>query len=207
MLVDRIAGCPREERCAQAFSWELSLIKNPKIVEFVKYVFDKLCPEYFWTVGASSSGKYHPQFAQGQCGLVRHTKMAVWWAVQLHRVTEGKLCGYDLDEAIAAILLHDILKQGNPQWTLANSVQSHGIFLAQKIMEADLCPQKDGAEPEDWACRIVEAVQDHMGRWTDHPGRTDEEFLDRMSVLSAFVHLCDYVASRKVEEGVASLYA
>ncbi len=38
---------------------ELDFISNDVIHDFVSVALDKL-PEYFWSVPASSSGKYHP---------------------------------------------------------------------------------------------------------------------------------------------------
>ena len=55
---------------------ELDFISNDVIHDFVSVALDKL-PEYFWSVPASSSGKYHPSYALGNGGLVRHTIAAV----------------------------------------------------------------------------------------------------------------------------------
>ena len=46
------------------------------------YLIDSL-PDYFFEVAAASTGKYHPKYAQGEGGLVRHTKAAVKIAYEL----------------------------------------------------------------------------------------------------------------------------
>ena len=43
----------------------------------------ELLPNYFFEVPASSTGKYHPEFALGDGGLIRHTKVAVRIAYEL----------------------------------------------------------------------------------------------------------------------------
>ena len=52
------------------------------IREDLKYLVSNL-PDYFFEIEASSTGKYHPKFASGGHGLVRHTKVAVRIAYEL----------------------------------------------------------------------------------------------------------------------------
>ena len=55
---------------------ELDLIKSERIQNAcVKIV--NLLPEYWFTVAAASTGKYHPEYAQGEGGLLRHSKAAM----------------------------------------------------------------------------------------------------------------------------------
>ena len=42
------------------FEREINLIQSEDYRMFVKYYLDNYCPDYFWEIGASSSGKYHP---------------------------------------------------------------------------------------------------------------------------------------------------
>ena len=53
------------------FEREINLIVDEDLRMAVKSYMEEAVPAYFWTDGASSSGKYHPQFAQGEGGLVR----------------------------------------------------------------------------------------------------------------------------------------
>ena len=64
------------------FNDELNLIKNERLKESCIELL-KLLPDYFYHVEASSSGKYHPAFALGEGGLVRHTKVAVKMADEI----------------------------------------------------------------------------------------------------------------------------
>ena len=69
------------------FEREITLIKNEDYQGFIKHYLDYYVPKYFWEIGASSSGKYHPQFSQGEGGLVRHTKAVVMFAEELLRMS------------------------------------------------------------------------------------------------------------------------
>ena len=69
------------------FEREINLIVDEDLRMAVKSYMEEAVPDYFWTDGASSSGKYHPQFAQGEGGLVRHTKAVVMFAEELLRMS------------------------------------------------------------------------------------------------------------------------
>ena len=56
------------------FEKEFNYIKNSSYKNDAMYLIDAL-PDYFFEVAAASTGKYHPKYAQGNGGLVRHTKV------------------------------------------------------------------------------------------------------------------------------------
>lgn len=58
------------------FNKEIALIKNKSIRDFASICI-QFVPKYFFEIPASSSGKYHPSYALGEGGLVRHTKAAI----------------------------------------------------------------------------------------------------------------------------------
>ena len=64
------------------FKKEINYVKNANRRKDVKTLIE-LLPDYFFEVPASSTGKYHPEFALGEGGLVRHTKLAVRIAIEL----------------------------------------------------------------------------------------------------------------------------
>jgi len=177
------------------FSAELNLIQDAHIMQFVLEVFDKLTPEYFWTCPASTTGKYHPEVCLGVGGLVRHTKLVVWWADQMMRAYPPDSRDTE-DEVLAACLLHDLRKNGDSLDargfpTLENATSAHGIVLA-----AQMCGLR--AELSDSLLRIVGAVSSHMGRWSAGDVRP-------ISYVERMVHLADYAASRKVDSKVREL--
>ena len=66
----------------ETFNKEYTYIKNKKYRDNLKIMVN-LIPDYFFSVPASSTGKYHPSFSLGEGGLVRHTKFAVRIAYEL----------------------------------------------------------------------------------------------------------------------------
>ena len=181
-------------KAEEVFRHELSLIRDAGIKEFVLKVFDRLAPGYFWTCPASTSGKYHPAISLGEGGLVRHVQYAVWWAEELIKVRDLESGDWH-DEIIAALLLHDLKKNGEAMTpagkpTLADSTAFHGIYLGEQI-ELRMYPPGNG--PSARERRIIDAIKTHMGRWTTmgHPQPSSD--------VEHLVHLADYCASRRAD--------
>jgi hypothetical protein len=184
----------------EIFDEELLLIKDDEIRKFVLLLFENLAPDYFWTVPSSTSGKHHPEVSLGKGGLVRHTKLAVWWAKEFIRMYDLELSEYN-DEIIAATLLHDLKKNGETvdnegKPTLENYTSMHGIYLGEQI---EKLLYNLGRYPSLREHRIIEAVKTHMGRWSAdthcHP----------TSQVGNIVHFADYCSSRKVDEKIKQL--
>lgn len=185
-------------RCETVFADELALVRDHKIREFVVNVFEALCPDEYWTQPASTSGKYHPQVSSGEGGLVRHTKLAVWWGLEL-----AKALGLESlnDKTVATLLLHDVLKR-------KDNVGTHGLELAHLVREhaRRLCNQDDSWVTWSLAgtalSRIADGISYHMGKWTTGGvGGVAEEHQD----FCRLVHLADYCASRKVDAKLTGL--
>lgn len=95
------------------FDKQLNYIHDEDYRNWTKELLENV-PDYFWTVAASSTGKYHPKYALGEGGLVRHTIAAVEIANNILNNTEilGKLTQPMKDCIIASLLLHDTFKHG-----------------------------------------------------------------------------------------------
>ena len=185
-----------KEKAEYYFAEELASIKNQEIKQFVFDVFEKLTPDYFWTVPCSTSGKYHPQVSLGVGGLIRHVKLAVWWGIELARAME--LEQYH-DEVVAALLLHDLIKNGKGLDSNGRPLEqgvtgTHGVTLAKQIDNGftnQLTPES--------RVRILDGIAGHMGIWTtDMAYRPIQEF-------AKLIHLADYCASRKVDAEMVEL--
>ena len=187
------------------FQKELQLIHDKNIKQFVIQCFDKLCPDYFWTCPCSTSGKYHSQVSLGVGGLVRHTKLAVWWGVELLRALDSSPELKDIatlrDEVIATLLLHDMVKNGKGLNAQGYSLESgvtgtHGVTLANKIVYHEIC-----IADSDSFCRIMAGVAGHMGVWTTNHIYQPNNILDSVEkTFAQLIHLADYAASRKVDD-------
>lgn len=174
---------------SENFTRELNLIRSLEIREITKNLIEQL-PDYFFKVAASSTGKYHPEYALGEGGLVRHTKAAVRIADELFRMEMFNPLLNDRDFILAALILHDGLKHG--QSLGVYTVADHPVQAANFIKEN--CEDKEIGE------KIAELVLTHMGQWnTDY--KTNMVIMPKPSTKAqSFVHLCDYLASRKCIE-------
>ena len=173
------------------FLEEISYIKNDKIKKSLIYMINKL-PDYFFIVPATSTGKYHPSYASGEGGLLRHTKAAVRIAYELLNdpAIGEKYTSDERDLMIMGLLLHDGLKLGKEESKYTKF--DHPILMANYIEE-----EKDNLELTDSERNLVmDVIKTHMGPWTtDYDGI---EVLEKPKTkYQNFVHMCDYLASRK----------
>ena len=173
------------------FLEEISYIKNDKIKKSLIYMINKL-PDYFFIVPAASTGKYHPMYASGEGGLLRHTKAAVRIAYELLNdpAIGEKYTSDERDLMIMGLLLHDGLKLGKEESKYTKF--DHPILMANYIEE-----EKDNLELTDSERNLVmDVIKTHMGPWTtDYDGI---EVLEKPKTkYQNFVHMCDYLASRK----------
>ena len=170
------------------FKKELSYIVDEDIKESLAIMIDKI-PDYFFTIPAASTGKYHPAFAQGDGGLVRHTKAAVRMAYELYGIY--KFPQHTKDLIIMALVLHDSVKKGieETKWTL----HDHPLIACEFIRnnKSELKLNDDDIE---FVCGCISG---HMGKFNTC------DYSDVILPLpktpeQKFVHMCDFLASRKV---------
>ncbi len=172
----------------KVFAQELNNIKDEKIKSSLETMINYI-PDYFFTIPASSTGKYHPSYALGDGGLVRHTKVAVRMALELFNIY--KFSSETKDLIIFSLLLHDSVKKGieEEKYTRFDHPLVAVDFIKEHSKELDLTK-----EQIDF---VGECISSHMGRFNT------SEYSDIILPLpktpeSKFVHMCDYLASRKV---------
>lgn len=179
----------------EVFKSELEYITNKNVKDFTIKALESL-PNYFYEVPASSTGKYHPQYALGQGGLVRHTKAAVKIALELFNNNIIQNFNYaEKDIIISALLLHDGCKHGTngSKYTIA----THPLEIV-KYIEENIKINKYLRKIE-WDI-LKGCIESHMGEW-NKDYKTKEEILPLPKTeMQKFVHLCDYLASRKIIE-------
>lgn len=173
------------------FKKEYSYIKNPRYVENLKIMVD-LLPDYFFTVPASSTGKYHPEFSLGDGGLLRHSKFAAKLAHEMY--SDESITGiFNQDEKdlmIFALLLHDGLKSGLEKSEYTKF--EHPILMANYIRDNSDKLSLTKGEIEF----ITSCIETHMGPWiTDYQG--NEILKKPVNKYQKYVHMCDFLASRK----------
>ncbi|MEI7436258.1 MAG: hypothetical protein WCL16_05580 [bacterium] len=92
----------------------IASVKDDGLKFILKEFWEQHVPAYFFEEPASSSGKFHPYYANGRGGLLRHTLSALEEAERIIRVPkEDRLSAERCDEVRIAVLLHDILKYGD----------------------------------------------------------------------------------------------
>lgn len=176
------------------FTKELTYIKNDSIRNDAIILIEDL-PDYFFLIPASSTGKYHPKYALGNGGLLRHTKAACRIALELLNdpCIGEKYTADEKDLMILALMLHDGVKSG---FEKSEYTKFDHPLLAAEFVESHM----DDINLTDEQIELVcECIKTHMGPWTkDYQGN---EVLEKPHTkYQNFVHMCDYLASRKFLE-------
>lgn len=175
----------------EIFYDEINYIKDESLRKSLCELIE-LLPDYFFKEPAASTGKYHPSYAQGEGGLLRHTKAAVRIGYELLQdLSIGKkYTSREKDLMLMALLLHDGFKKGLVEERYTRF--DHPLIASKVILDN---ASKVGLSSED-AKFISDAIKTHMGDYTtDYNGN---EVLDKPHTkYQNFVHMCDYLASRK----------
>lgn len=174
------------------FKQEISYIKDSNRRKDLKTLIG-LLPDYFFEVAASSTGKYHPEFALGDGGLVRHTKVAVRIGYELlnNNTVGAKFDDTTKDLILMALTLHDGVKSGIPKDKYTKF--DHPLLVSKLIME-----NKDKVSLEiDDVRKMCSMIESHMGEWTYDSYNKKEVLPKPRTAEQRFVHMCDFLASRK----------
>ncbi len=173
------------------FKKELTYIIDTDVKESTKIMLNKL-PAYFYEVPASSTGKYHPSFALGELGLVRHTKAAVRIAHELlnNNTIGSAFTEKEKDLIIMSVILHDGCKSGltKTEYTVVN----HPLIVSNLIKENS----KNLRINEEDIKLVCNMIESHMGEFNkDFKGNTVLPL--PTNKYQKFVHMCDFLASKK----------
>jgi len=171
---------------------EINYIQNERIRKSCE-TFVSMLPDYFFEIPASSTGKYHPEFASGEGGLVRHSKVA---AYILNEIVSTKTFGDDFtsdekDLLRFAILVHDGFKHGVNEEKYTK--HEHPLICAVCLRSA-----KDKLElTDDEVEYVASAIESHMGEW-NKSNYSDIELALPKSKAQKLVHLADFLSSKKI---------
>ncbi len=173
------------------FRAEIRYVKDARLMDNLKKMIE-LLPDYFFEIPASSTGKYHPSFALGEGGLVRHTKVAVRFAKELldNECIGNVFNSAEKDMIIMSLIMHDGCKSGlvKGEYTVAN----HPSIVTKLI--------KDNASKlileESEINLICGMIESHMGPYNnDYKGNAILPL--PANKYQKFVHMCDLLASKK----------
>lgn len=172
----------------EVFKTELNNIKDEKIRKSCETMIC-LLPDYFFKEEASSTGKYHPKFATGEGGLVRHVKVAVRIATELFGIY--KFDDETKDLIVFALLIHDGLKKGLEESRYTKF--DHPLLIGKYLQE-----NKDKLElTDEQVDRIVKMDASHMGKWNTNEYSPGIILPLPKTVEEKFVHMCDFLSSKK----------
>ena len=170
---------------------ELGYLKIDKVKNACLEVI-KLLPDYFFVVPASSTVKYHPDYALGDGGLLRHSKAAIRIGYELlsDPAIGDKYTELEKDLMLMALLIHDGLKSGLEKEKYTRF--DHPLLMADFLMDNE---EVLGLEVEEIEF-LGDVIKTHMGPWTkDYSGN---DVLEKPKTkYQNFVHMCDFLASRK----------
>ena len=176
----------------EKFEDVLKYIKDQTLKADACYLIDG-SPDYFFEVPASSTGKYHPSYALGEGGLLRHTKAAVRIAYELlsDPLIGDKYTERERQLMLIALMLHDGLKSGMEH---SKYTKVEHPLLAAKYVKDNTKNLGMSDEDIEFICNVISS---HMGAWNkDFDG--NEVLPIPKNKYQNFVHMCDYLASRKV---------
>lgn len=169
------------------FKNELNDVQDNALREFAENLI-LWAPDYFFTCPASSTGKYHPTLSLGEGGLVRHTRLVVWFAENIANAM--MINERDKDMLIVAALVHDMKKHGNGETKY--TVKEHPKLAADFLVDV----WHGTAWPEGMTYQDVEKIQSlvitHMGQWGEKDGNPLPS-----TKLQLILHTADYLAARK----------
>lgn len=149
-------------------------------------------PEYFYTAPASSSKKYHPPFTRSEGGLIKHTRLAVFFA--LNQAEALNFSKRECDLLIISAIAHDILKQGSGKTKF--TVFDHPKLASEYVM--DMQSQYPKLISKKDAKIIADAVICHMGKYAHEKEyiKNNDPLPLPSSPFQQALHIGDLLASR-----------
>lgn len=179
------------------FEKELELIHDKHIRETTGKILCHM-PAWFMKEGASSTGKYHPQYAQGEGGLYRHTCAAVKIFADLIELEMYKSMYKYRDWGICALILHDMCKYGYDDKPTKYTQFKHPLLVREWLEHLQLT-SNDIVE-EEYINNVCHLIESHMGQWNTNKYEPEVELPKPTTKEQQIVHLADYLASRKYLE-------
>ena len=173
----------------EVFSPELDRFKIEEVRKSAETMLE-LLPDHFFEVPASSSGKYHPVYALGPGGLVRHVKVALMILEDLF-ISESYGTYNEKDEDLIrmALMLHDGLKFGYVQKKY--TLPEHPILMHDfvKKNKSQLIISSDEAD------FVAGLILTHMGKFNLDKNKKPIMPIPKTQP-EKLVAECDYISSR-----------
>lgn len=173
-----------QEDRLKLFINELNEISEENLRKFAEELIVN-ADDYFFTIAASTTGKYHPKFDLGTGGLVRHTRCVVFFAIC--EATSRCFSDHEKNMLIVSALAHDIKKLGDGKGKY--TVPDHPKWAAEYIKDTNKRTMLLSSDDEN---TIGNIVYSHMGKWGAQDGMPMPQ-----TDLEKALQAADYIASRK----------
>lgn len=171
-------------------------IQDENVKKFMEQCIETI-PEYWYTVPASSTGKYHPNYALGNGGLMRHTIALLRFFDRLVRNTMygSPFTNREMDLLRVACLMHDSRKSGSDEdFAVSKYTKFDHPILAANVVRSIETEYITDEEKE----MVANAIESHMGQWNvDTYGKSKVELPLPTNKYQKIVHLVDYLAAQK----------
>lgn len=171
-------------------------VQDENVKKFMEQCIETI-PEYWYTVPASSTGKYHPNYALGNGGLMRHTIALLRFFDRLVRNTMygSPFTNREMDLLRVACLMHDSRKSGSDEdFAVSKYTKFDHPILAANVVRSIKTEYITDEEKE----MIANAIESHMGQWNvDTYGKSKVELPLPTNKYQKIVHLVDYLAAQK----------
>ena len=171
-------------------------VQDENVKKFMEQCIETI-PEYWYTVPASSTGKYHPNYALGNGGLMRHTIALLRFFDRLVRNTMygSPFTNREMDLLRVACLMHDSRKSGSDEdFAISKYTKFDHPILAANVVRSIETEYITDEEKE----MIANAIESHMGQWNvDTYGKSKVELPLPTNKYQKIVHLVDYLAAQK----------
>ena len=177
---------------SKIFDQLLDTFENEDTKEFAKRCIETI-PDYFWNVGASSTGTYHPSYALGDLGLARHTCALVRFLNHILTIEcyKNDFTARERDLMRVAGIMHDSMKSGTDEDYAKNKYTKFN----HPLLAADNIRKMSGLSSTEIEV-IATTIESHMGEWCIDK-RSGQTLPKPQNKYQKLVHLADYLASRK----------
>jgi len=177
----------------QLFENVSDYIENDDIKTFLLECIKNI-PKYWYHVSASSSAKYHPLYALGDGGLLKHSVAVVKLINHMFHIEyiKNQFTSRERDLLLVAALMHDSMKSGTQEEYEGNKQTKFN----HPLLAAELVRSIDGLNKEEKEL-IAHVIESHMGSWNTDKRYPNLKLPTPQDKYQIIVHLADYLASRK----------
>lgn len=170
----------------------INTIENEDLKELANELI-KTIPDYWYHVGASSTGKYHPAYALGEGGLMRHT--IALCKIMNYIMSVVPICENSRERDLLRIagIMHDTRKSGSQEdYDRSKYTKFDHPYLAEEVVLGFKGKRWKDVEID----LIANSIASHMGQWNTDK-RSNVKLPLPKTKYQYLLHVSDYLASRK----------